>query len=177
MLHLPFSIVGTSLLYHLLPFSNKTVNDFCNSWCLVKAHRLPSHSSTHITTSPFELVYTDLWGPAPMASSTGYYYYIAFVDSHTRYTWLYLLRKKSDALPAFQIFQKMVETQFSSKIKALQSDWGGEYRSFTSLMQQLGIHHRHICPHTHHQNGMVERKHRHIVETGGNPHGSCLSSL
>ena len=29
----------------------------------------------------------------------------------------------------------------------------------------LGIMHRMICPHTHHQNGVVERKHRHIVET------------
>nr|KYP47851.1 Retrovirus-related Pol polyprotein from transposon TNT 1-94 [Cajanus cajan] len=28
------------------------------------------------------------------------------------------------------------------------------------------IQHRLICPHTHHQNGVVERKHRHIVELG-----------
>lgn len=26
--------------------------------------------------------------------------------------------------------------------------------------------HRVICPHTHHQNGVIERKHRHIVDTG-----------
>ena len=32
-------------------------------------------------------------------------------------------------------------------------------------LTDLGIMHRMICPHTHHQNDVVERKHRHIVET------------
>jgi len=30
----------------------------------------------------------------------------------------------------------------------------------------VGIIHKLICPHTHHQNGVVERKHRHITELG-----------
>lgn len=32
--------------------------------------------------------------------------------------------------------------------------------------QNRGITHRMTCPHTSEQNGLVERKHRHIVETG-----------
>lgn len=51
-------------------------------------------------------------------------------------------------------------------IKCLQSDWGGEFRSFNTFLNLEGIRFRHNCPHTHHQNGVVERKHRHIVETG-----------
>jgi hypothetical protein len=43
---------------------------------------------------------------------------------------------------------------------------GGEYRNLNSFFQSLGIAHRLACPHTHQQNGSVERKHRHIVETG-----------
>jgi hypothetical protein len=34
------------------------------------------------------------------------------------------------------------------------------------LFHQFGILHRVSCPHTHQQNGAIERKHRHIVETG-----------
>lgn len=30
----------------------------------------------------------------------------------------------------------------------------------------MGIFYRLSCPHTHQQNGAVERKHRHLVETG-----------
>ena len=48
----------------------------------------------------------------------------------------------------------------------LQSDWGGEYRVFIDFYNQNGIIFRHSCPYTHHQNGLVERKHRHIVELG-----------
>lgn len=72
---------------------------------------------------PFELIFTNLWGPAPMVSHIGYYYYMAFVDSYTRFTWLYLIKQKSDALSTFQNFHKLIDTQFSVKIKAVQSDW------------------------------------------------------
>jgi hypothetical protein len=54
----------------------------------------------------------------------------------------------------------------NTKIKAIQSDWGGEYQRLHKYFQSTGINHRVTCPHTHQQNGLVERKHRHIVETG-----------
>ena len=34
------------------------------------------------------------------------------------------------------------------------------------IFKSIGISFRHPCPHTHKQNGKVERKHRHVVETG-----------
>lgn len=60
----------------------------------------------------------------------------------------------------------MVELQLNHKIKSVQSDGAGEFRPFTSFLASHGITHRLICPHTHHQNGTVERKHRHIVKSG-----------
>ena len=60
----------------------------------------------------------------------------------------------------------MVELQFNYPIKSVQSDGGGEFRPFTKYLNDLGIVHKFTCLHTHHQNGIVERKHRHIVETG-----------
>jgi hypothetical protein len=73
---------------------------------------------------------------------------------------------KNDALPIFIKFQKYVERYFNLQIKSLQSDWGGEYRSLSNYITNCGIIHRVSCPHIHQQNGVVERKHRHIVETG-----------
>ncbi|KAH9750824.1 retrovirus-related pol polyprotein from transposon RE1 [Citrus sinensis] len=96
----------------------------------------------------------------------GYQYYISFVDDYNRYTWIYPLKLKSEALEVFKLFKLQVENQFSTTIKMMQSDWGGEYRPFTEFLSQFGIIFRHPCPYTHHQNRLVERKHRHIVELG-----------
>lgn len=48
----------------------------------------------------------------------------------------------------------------------MQTDWGGEYQRLHSFFVNIGITHHVSCPHTHQQNGIVERKHRHIVEVG-----------
>jgi hypothetical protein len=81
-----------------IPFNNKTRLDFFSSCCLGKAHRLPSTPSQTTYCTPLELVYTDLWGPAPYTYLTGYTYYITFVDAFTRFSWIYLLKKKSEAV-------------------------------------------------------------------------------
>lgn len=59
----------------------------------------------------------------------------------------------------------MVELQFNHKIKGAQSDGGGEFKPFTKYLTELGFIHGFTCSYTHHQNGIVERKHRYIVET------------
>ncbi|MDV3143313.1 MAG: DDE-type integrase/transposase/recombinase [Sweet potato little leaf phytoplasma] len=99
-------------------------------------------------------------------SRDGYKYYISFVDDFTRLTHIFPLKAKSDAFKTFCQYKILVENRFEKKIKILQTDWGGEFRSFTSFLQANGIEFRHPCPHTSQQNGVVERKHRHIVEMG-----------
>jgi hypothetical protein len=58
----------------------------------------------------------------------------------------------------------MVERLFNTKIKQIQTDWGGEFRPLNTFFQKHGIIHRISCPHTHQQQGYVERKHRHIID-------------
>ncbi|KAG8473848.1 hypothetical protein CXB51_035946 [Gossypium anomalum] len=93
-----------------------------------KSHKLPFSSSSTEYVELFELVVSDLWGPAS--------------------------------------FQKMIATQFEKQIKKFQSDWGEEFRAFTSVLVDQGILHHLSYPHTSEQNGVAERKHRYIVETG-----------
>jgi histone deacetylase 1/2 len=66
----------------------------------------------------------------------------------------------------FQQFKLQVENQFDNNIKYVQSDNGGEFKSFIIFLQHAGIVHRFSCPYNSTQNGRVERKHRHVVETG-----------
>jgi len=59
----------------------------------------------------------------------------------------------------------MVKTQFDSYVKVVRSDNGTEFFNSQSikLFQELGILYQSSCPHTPQQNGVVERKHRHIL--------------
>ncbi|GFP84907.1 retrovirus-related pol polyprotein from transposon tnt 1-94 [Phtheirospermum japonicum] len=131
-----------------------------------KSHKLPFSPSETEYTKLFDLVHTDVWGPAPVKSSNGFSYYVSFIDHYSRYTWIYLLKHKSVVLAAFSHLQNLILTQFNSKIKSVQSDGGGEFIALTNLFHSSGIHHRISCPYTPQQNGLAERKHRHIVEKG-----------
>ncbi|TXG69141.1 hypothetical protein EZV62_004076 [Acer yangbiense] len=139
---------------------------FCDSCKLGKLHRLPYKRNDITAKVPLELIYSDIWGPAPILSNDGYRYYIVFVDAYTRYSWVYPLHLKSEALSMFIKFQKLVELQFDRKIKMFQADMGGEYLPFVSYLSNIGVHVRFSCPYTHQQNGVPERKHRSIVEMG-----------
>jgi hypothetical protein len=167
--HSSFNNVSHVIKAHKLPTSNKNFNkdELCDSCQLGKSKRLPFSASNRVSTTPLELVHSDLW-TSPVPSISGCKYYIIFVDDFSRYTWLYPLHNKSEAYDTFLKFKTLVETQLSCKIKQLQSDGGGEFTSFRfqQLLSCNGIIHRKSCPHTSQQNGLAERKLRHILETG-----------
>jgi len=61
----------------------------------------------------------------------------------------------------------MVENQFKTTIKTIKSDSGLEFTNNESAMffQSKEILHQKSCPYTPQQNGVVERKHKYILET------------
>ncbi|KAF7802369.1 histone deacetylase [Senna tora] len=91
--------------------SNKGAFEFCEACCNGKHHKLPHPPSPNVYNTPLELIYTDLWGPSPIKSRNGASYYISFIDACSRFTWIYPLKLKSDALKAFVDFKKMIELQ------------------------------------------------------------------
>jgi hypothetical protein len=61
----------------------------------------------------------------------------------------------------------MIKTQFSTKLQILCSDNGGEYdnKELQEYFQACGLYHETTCSQTPQQNGVVERKNMHILET------------
>lgn len=67
----------------------------------------------------------------------------------------------------YTTFRALVKTQHSAIIKCFRCDLDGEYTSnkfFQLLTLDVTIHQTSFTD-THEQNGVVERKHRHIIET------------
>ena len=103
---------------------------------------------------------------SPVISVDNYRYYVVFVDHFTRYSWLYPSKTKSQVRDVFTAFKALVESKFNLKIGTLYSDNGGEYMALKSFLSAAGISHLTSPPHTPEHNGVSERKHRHVVETG-----------
>jgi len=67
----------------------------------------------------------------------------------------------------FQSFFNEIKTQFVVSIRILHSDNGREYlsHSFKQFMTSHDILHQTSCAYTPQQNGVAERKNRHLIET------------
>ena len=168
--HARFGHPQDRVLSHILQKSVNpslsVISQFCKHCTQGKMTQLPfSHSNT-IASSPLEIVYSDVWGPAPISSINGFRYYVSFIDAYSRFTWFFPLKYKSQVLSSFMHFKNTMENLLGTTIKIFRTDCGGEYskNSFQSFCSSHGILHQFTCPHTSQQNGVSERKHRHIVD-------------
>jgi transposase InsO family protein len=101
-----------------------------------------------------------------VSSHEKFKYYVTFIDDHSRFTWVYFLRSKSEVFHTFTEFFAYVANQFSAYIKTLRTDSGGEYLSteFQAFLTSKGILHQRSCPSTPQQNGVAVRKNRHLLD-------------
>jgi hypothetical protein len=76
------------------------------------------------------------------------------------------LKTKNEVLSHFQEFSNFIENHYSAKVKIFRSDNGTEYvnKNFTEFFKQKGILHQTTCINTPEQNGIFERKNRHLLE-------------
>ncbi|XP_070021748.1 uncharacterized protein [Nicotiana sylvestris] len=105
------------------------------------------------------------------SSSTynGFKYFLTIVDDYSRGTWIFLLSAKSNAFPMLKSFLSMVERQFNFKVKMIRSDNALELGKGTleaDFLASEGILHQLSCVGAPQQNGIFERKHRHLLEVG-----------
>ena len=158
-------LVNSGFLGNKDQFSSHLSVD-CSTCNLGKSKSLsfPSHGSR--AESCFDLIHSDVWGITPIITHAKYRYFVTFIDNYNKYTWIYFLRPKSEVFFVFQKFVAYVETQFSSRIKVLRSNSGGEYMSheFHDFLQNKGIVSQRSCPYTPQQNGVAERKNRHLLD-------------
>ena len=167
--HLPIKPPTSSNPPHassfLIPIKSPTYIE-CSSCHCAKSHKLPFSYHSLKSTRPLELIYSDVWGPAPIRSLDGFVYYVIFIYHSSKYIWLYPMKLKSDVFSIFSQFKSLVEKFFNLPLISFYSDSGDEFIKLKSLLETHGISHFTSPPYTPELKGTVERRHRHIVETG-----------
>jgi transposase InsO family protein len=148
-----------------LPECGLEVN-FCEHCIYGKQSQVRFPSRATMENRILELVHSDVFGPVTMASLGGSLYYVSFIDDFSRNTWIYFLRNKSEVFDRFKDFKYLVENQTEKRIKILMIDNGGELcgKEFDQLCKQCGIACQNTTPYSPHQNGVVERMNRTLMD-------------
>jgi transposase InsO family protein len=146
--------------------AKKVMSEVCEGCQLEKQARHPFLAqTTHVSSKPLEMIHSDVW-TTKTESIRGCRYYVRFIDEHTRKVWVYFMKHKGEVFQHFLNFKTMVEKEKGVSIKCLRSNGGGEYFSneFNEYLKEHGIQRNYSCSYSPQQNGIVERKNRHITE-------------
>jgi len=122
----------------------------CSGYKLVKFFALPFDRSIYVSSFPFDLIHSDVWGPSFVATKGGSRYYVSFINDYTHYCWVYLLKHHYEFFEIYTTFRALVKTPHSTVIKCFRCDLGGEYtfNKFCELLALDGTIHQTSCTYT-----------------------------
>ena len=158
-------MISKNLVDGLVLNSKTTPDPICEPCLAGKMHANPFTPSQHRATELLELIHTDVH-EIGVTSSSGYNYWISFIDDHSQFKVLVPMKRKSDAFSAFKSFKAYAENKTGKKIKCLRIDKGGEYMSneFGSFLDACGIVRQYTCRNRPQQNGVAEWANRLFAE-------------
>jgi transposase InsO family protein len=142
------------------------MSEVCEACQLGKQAKHPFPvQTTHVSSKLLEMIHLDVW-TTKTESIRGCKYYMSFIDDHTRKVWVYFMKHKGEVFQHFLKFKAMVEKEKGVSIKCLRSDGGGEHfsKEFSQYLKEHGIQKKYSCSYSPQQNGVVERKNRHITK-------------
>jgi hypothetical protein len=142
-----FQVIKHVLSKFSLPTTSNKSGSPCFACCQAKGHQL-SFQHLHLSSSPLDLIYSDLW--SPVFSIHGNHYYVSFIDAFSKYTWLFPIHCKSHVYAIFLQFQSMVKRLFNLKIKCIQLIGVGNF-DLSPFLKRLELFICVSCPHTHQQ--------------------------
>lgn len=100
-------------------------------------------------------------GPLSILTHYGFMLFLTIIDDHSRSTWVYLMKSKSNVRHIINSFYILVLTQFNAKIQNIRTDNSTRFNMY-DLFNSKCIIHQKCCVETPRQNSIVEHKHQHI---------------
>ncbi|KXJ84187.1 hypothetical protein RP20_CCG013280 [Aedes albopictus] len=140
--------------------------EFCDACVKGKQCREPFNGTRPVSSRPLERIHSDVCGPIEPTAWDGSKYFVSFIDDHTHFAMLFLMKRKSEVFARFREYEALVTAKFNLKISKLTIDQGREYLSNIQkqFYSQKGIQIEPTVAYTPQQNGVAERFNRTIVE-------------
>ena len=103
----------------VLPYLKIDHEGICKGCAKGKNIKNPFPKSETKTKGMLELIHSDVCGPMPSTSLSGYEYYVTFIDDYSRNTWIYFLKTKDEVIGKFKEFKALIENLSDKRIKTL----------------------------------------------------------
>ncbi|GKF52892.1 retrovirus-related pol polyprotein from transposon TNT 1-94, partial [Tanacetum coccineum] len=155
-----------SLVRGLLELKFKK-DHLCSACAMGKSKKKPHKPKFEDTEQEkLYLLHMDLCGPMRVASVNGKKYILVIVDDYSRFTWVKFLRSK-DKAPDFIIkFLKMIQLRLQVTVRRIRIDNGIVFvnQTLREYYEKIGISHETSVARSPHQNGVIERCNRTLIE-------------
>ena len=164
-LHRRCAHVNEATLRRIFKLKKGAKLSFCDACAYGKARKASARSVSEKVYFFLDEVHTDVKGPLPVESYFRNKYWMLVMEIHSRMTWVYFLRAKSEVYDFALEWLAMCKNVQGAYPIVFLSD-GGEQDSnlFSDKCKELGVQYRVTGPSASTQNPFVERKHRTVQE-------------
>lgn len=104
--------------------SPTNVNTHCDICHFSKQVRLPILVRDSKSTSAFDIVQCDVWGPYKNSTLDNCTLFLTIIDDFTKCTWVYLMSTKIQVFSLIKNFIAYVSAQFKTYVQIRRSDNG-----------------------------------------------------
>ena len=124
----------------------------------------PFKSTQNTCSKPLEVIHMDLMGPIDPETPEGYKYALVILDEFTEYSFVVLIKSKSDAAKEATYILTALQNQQDCKVQFIRTDNGTEFNGLFKFCREHGAVHQKTAPYAHQQNGKIERLNRTLQE-------------
>ncbi|GJV79808.1 retrovirus-related pol polyprotein from transposon TNT 1-94 [Tanacetum coccineum] len=169
--HLNFGYINEYLQekpFRGLPRLKFEKDHLCSACQLGKSKKHTHKPKTENTNlDVLNTIHMDLYGPMRVQTINGKKYILVIVDDYSRFTiGLKFLRSNDETLTVVIKFLKQIQVGLNKTVRFIRTDNGTEFvnKTLYDYYESVGIFHQKTVPSDSHQNGVVERQNRTLVE-------------
>ena len=133
---------------------------FCPACSVAKASRRPYKGSLSKAEDVMDVIVSDVCGPWSKQTKGGKRYFVLFIDKFSKYTWIALIRKKSEVTEEYKRLVTHLKNVHKKAPNILFHDYGGEYRDkrLEKFCEEMGTKIEYSSRDSPDQNAVVERR-------------------